>query len=90
MLYCHLVCVVKQYCHLVCVVKQYCHLVCGVKQFVIWFVFCKLYTKVAVLMYEFSNNINMPYTIFLLYKSNKTICKVVLNVIEERKNIPKK
>jgi hypothetical protein len=25
-------------------------------------------------MYEFANNINMPYTICLLYKSNKTIC----------------
>jgi hypothetical protein len=36
--------------------------------------FCKLYTKVAVLMYEFANNINIPYTIFLLYKSNKAIC----------------
>ena len=54
--------------------KTYFHLVCIVKQFVIWFVFCKLYTKVAVLMYEFANNINIPYTIFLLYKSNKTIC----------------
>ena len=53
--------------------KTYCHLVCVVKQFVIWFVFCKFYTKVAVLMYEFANNINMPYTICLLYKSNKTI-----------------
>jgi hypothetical protein len=54
--------------------QQYCHLVCGVKQFVIWFVFCKLYAKVAVLMYAFASNINMPYTICLLYKSNKTIC----------------
>ena len=25
-------------------------------------------------MYEFENNINMPYTSFLLYKSNMTIC----------------
>jgi phospholipase C len=25
-------------------------------------------------MYEFGNNINMHYTIVLLYKSNRTIC----------------
>jgi hypothetical protein len=34
------------------------------KNVVIWFVLYKLYTKVAVLIYEFANNINMPYTIF--------------------------
>ena len=34
------------------------------KNVVIWFVFYKLYTKGDVLMYEFANNINMPYTIF--------------------------
>ena len=33
----------------------------------------KLYTKVAVLMYEFANNINMPFTNFLLCKTNRTI-----------------
>jgi hypothetical protein len=27
-----------------------------------------LYTKVAVLMYEFANNINMPYNIFYYIK----------------------
>jgi hypothetical protein len=53
--------------------KKYCHLVYVVNNVVIWFVFYKLYAKVAVLMYEFANNINMPYTICLLYKSNKTI-----------------
>ena len=33
------------------------------KNVVIWFVFYKLYTKVDVLIYEFANNIDMPYTI---------------------------
>jgi len=44
-------------------------------------VFCKLYAKVAVLMYAFANNINMPYTICLLYKSNKTICMLYENLL---------
>jgi hypothetical protein len=44
--------------------KKYCHLVCVLQ----------IVYKGMCTMYEFANNINMPYTIFFLCKTNKTVC----------------
>jgi hypothetical protein len=56
--------VVIECCYLLGVVKNIVIWIVLNKNVVIWFVFYKLYTKVDVLIYEFANNINMPYTIF--------------------------
>ena len=49
--------------------------------------FYKLYTKVDVFIYEFANNINMPYTIILQYKSNRTIC-ILYRKFTDKGDIP--